>query len=95
MRMTATRDDTNEDDTTGGDDDSDEDEPVDYDDPTMPSKDTLNGTESDLSEQAPIEQPARLPQSGSIGTHRGFRYPNQFTAVDRFARAYGGPVDRS
>ena len=56
-----TEDDTNEDDTTGGDDDSDEDEPVDYDGPDHALEGHAgNGTESDLSEQAPIGAALRV-----------------------------------
>ena len=56
-----TEDDTNEDDTTGGDDDSDEDEPVDYDGPDHTLEGHAgNGTESDLSEQAPIGAALRV-----------------------------------
>ena len=65
-------DDSDDEGDTGEDDD---DEPIDYDGPDHALEGhTGNGTASDLSEQAPTGgRPARLPQSSSIGTHRGFR----------------------
>ena len=95
-----TEDDTNEDDTTGGDDDSDEDEPVDYDGPDHALEGHAgNGTESDLSEQAPIGAALRVfpnpaqsvltvvsdAQINSLQlTDLRGRTVAQWTAVDRF-----------
>ena len=95
-----TEDDTNEDDTTGGDDDSDEDEPVDYDGPDHALEGHAgNGTESDLSEQAPIGAALRVfpnpaqsvltvvsdAQINSLQlTDLRGRTVAQLTAVDRF-----------
>ena len=76
------QDDTEDDDTTGGDDDSDDDEPVDYHGPDH----ALEGHTGEWNGVRAIRTGANgsspaSSQSGSIGTHRGFRCPNQFTQL--------------